>query len=70
MSLTFKLLFVVLRAIDTASLRNKDIKLEISKTVEEYLPLKSNVSKADNLYEERRKDHISHYVLRMAYCRR
>lgn len=60
----------MLRAIDTASLRNKDVKLEIEKTVEEYLPLKSNISKSDHLYEERRKDHISHYVLRMAYCRK
>ncbi|KAI9331903.1 eukaryotic and archaeal DNA primase, large subunit-domain-containing protein [Pilaira anomala] len=59
----------VLRAIETAALRNKDLKLEIQKTVEEYLPLKSNSSKSDTLYEERRKDHISHFVLRMAYCR-
>lgn len=60
----------MLRAIETAALRNKDLKLEIQKTVEEYLPLKSNSSKSDTLYEERRKDHISHFVLRMAYCRR
>lgn len=60
----------VLRAIDTASLRNRDIAQEAHKTIETYLPLKSNSSKVDSLYEERRKDHISHYVLRMAYCRR
>lgn len=61
---------LVLRAIETASLRNKDLKSEIQKVVEEYLPLKSNISKSEDLYEERRKDHISHFVLRMAYCRR
>lgn len=59
----------VLRAIETASLRNRDVKTEIQKTVEEYLPLKTNSSKSDSLYEERRKDHVSHFVLRMAYCR-
>lgn len=61
---------LVLRAIETASLRNRDVKTEIQKTVEEYLPLKTNSSKSDSLYEERRKDHVSHFVLRMAYCRR
>lgn len=60
----------VLRAIETATVRNRDLKTEIAKTIEEYLPLKSNMSKSDTLYEERRKDHISHFVLRMAYCRR
>lgn len=65
------LIFIlVLRAIDTASLRNRDIKLEIQKPIDTYLPLRSNASKSDSLYEERRKDHVSHYVLRMAYCRR
>ncbi|CAO0803387.1 unnamed protein product [Mucor circinelloides] len=59
----------VLRAIETATVRNRDLKTEIAKTIEEYLPLKSNMSKSDTLYEERRKDHISHFVLRMAYCR-
>ncbi|KAI9483560.1 MAG: eukaryotic and archaeal DNA primase, large subunit-domain-containing protein [Benjaminiella poitrasii] len=59
----------VLRAVEAASVRNEDLKLEISKTVDQYLPLRSNLSKAEELYEERRKDHISHFVLRMAYCR-
>ncbi|KAI7893439.1 eukaryotic and archaeal DNA primase, large subunit-domain-containing protein [Mucor mucedo] len=59
----------VLRAIDTASLRNRDIAQEAKKAIDTFLPLKSNLSKSDSLYEERRKDHISHYVLRMAYCR-
>ncbi|KAI9030926.1 eukaryotic and archaeal DNA primase, large subunit-domain-containing protein [Phycomyces nitens] len=35
----------------------------------QHLPLKSNLSQSPTLYEERRKDHISHYVLRLAYCR-
>ncbi|KAI7905502.1 eukaryotic and archaeal DNA primase, large subunit-domain-containing protein [Cokeromyces recurvatus] len=59
----------VLRAVEAASIRNEDLKLEISKTVDQYLPLRSNLSKSEELYEERRKDHISHFVLRMAYCR-
>lgn len=60
----------VLRAIENATVRNKDLKTETTKVVEKYMPLKSNLSKADDLYEERRKDHISHYVLRLAYCRK
>ncbi|KAI8370234.1 eukaryotic and archaeal DNA primase, large subunit-domain-containing protein [Blakeslea trispora] len=59
----------VLRAIEAASLRNKDLKTELPQVLEQHLPLRSNLSKSVDLYEERRKDHISHFVLRMAYCR-
>ncbi|RCH81500.1 hypothetical protein CU098_004655 [Rhizopus stolonifer] len=59
----------VLRCIENTLIRAKDLKVELSKTLDEHLSLKSNSSKAENLYEERRKDHISHFVLRMAYCR-
>lgn len=62
--------FKVLRCIENTLIRGKDLKTELNKTIDEYLPLKSNSSRADSLYEERRKDHISHFVLRMAYCRR
>ena len=60
----------VLRAIEAAALRNKDLKTELAQVLDQHLPLRSNLSKSTDLYEERRKDHISHFVLRMAYCRR
>ncbi|RCH94711.1 hypothetical protein CU097_012351 [Rhizopus azygosporus] len=59
----------VLRCIERALISGKDLKVELQKAIDKYLPLKSNASKADSLYEERRKDHISHFMLRMAYCR-
>ncbi|KAF7721124.1 hypothetical protein EC973_005389 [Apophysomyces ossiformis] len=62
----------VLKAIEDATLRNRrglDLKKDIDHVLENHMPLHSNLSKGLNLYEERRKDHVSHYVLRMAYCR-
>ncbi|KAI8986942.1 DNA primase large subunit Spp2 [Pilobolus umbonatus] len=62
----------VLRAIETASLRNKrgpELKHEMYTVTEKYLPLSSNLSKSTELYQQRRKDDISHFILRLAYCR-
>ncbi|KAI9319961.1 DNA primase large subunit Spp2 [Dichotomocladium elegans] len=62
----------VLKTIEAAMLRNKrgpELKQHMDQALEKYLPLHSNVSKAPNLMEERRKDHFSHFVLRLAYCR-
>ncbi|KAG0166299.1 hypothetical protein DFQ28_007551 [Apophysomyces sp. BC1034] len=62
----------VLKSLENATLRNKrgpDLKREIDQVLENHMPLRSNLTKSSNLYDERRKDHVSHYVLRMAYCR-
>jgi DNA primase large subunit len=32
-----------------------------------YLPLRSNSSRSQNLQDERRKDHYSHFILRLAF---
>ncbi|CAO3624735.1 unnamed protein product [Cunninghamella echinulata] len=61
----------VLKTIETANLRNlneEEYKKAVLAALDKYLPMKSNLAK-ENLLEERRKDHISHFVLRLAYCR-
>jgi DNA primase large subunit len=67
----------VLKALESAALRNKSDELLMSTFAaeqKEYLPL-SSTSKTRHgsvvdVDEERRKDHISHFILRLAYCRR
>ncbi|CAB4422260.1 unnamed protein product [Rhizophagus irregularis] len=63
----------VLKALEGAILRNKsedDVKKYLEETSNKWLPLHSNESsKAYPVQEERRKDHISHFILRLAYSR-
>ncbi|EGF81734.1 hypothetical protein BATDEDRAFT_2792, partial [Batrachochytrium dendrobatidis JAM81] len=68
----------VLRAIETAHLRFKHIGdvaavKYIDPVLTSHLDLKRNTLLntvgPSVLYEQRRKDHISHFILRMAYCR-
>ncbi|KAJ3180026.1 hypothetical protein HDU87_002249 [Geranomyces variabilis] len=66
----------VLKAVETAALRTKDlatIDRYIQVVHDEHTHLNRNVRinavGATKLYEERRKDHISHFILRLAYCR-
>ncbi|KAF0483922.1 DNA primase large subunit Spp2 [Gigaspora margarita] len=63
----------VLKAIESASLRSKT-ELQVADHIRDisnqYLPLHSTEgAKNYPLEEERRKDHISHFILRLAYCR-
>ncbi|KND01027.1 DNA primase subunit PRI2 [Spizellomyces punctatus DAOM BR117] len=66
----------VLKAVETAYIRSKkeeDAAKYIQNVHDEHLHLGRNVTinrvGAQKLYEERRKDHISHFILRLAYCR-
>ncbi|CAG8479863.1 2857_t:CDS:10 [Scutellospora calospora] len=63
----------ILKAIEGAMLRNKSemqIADHIRDISNQYLPLHSTESsKKYPLEQERRKDHISHFILRLAYCR-
>ncbi|GBB83688.1 hypothetical protein RclHR1_10380011 [Rhizophagus clarus] len=63
----------VLKTLEGAILRNKseeEVKKYLEETSNKWLPLHSNESgKVYPLQEERRKDHISHFILRLAYSR-
>ena len=63
----------MLKALEGAILRNKEdeeIKRHIENISNTCLPLHSNESsRGYPLHEERRKDHISHFILRLVYSR-
>ena len=73
----------ILSEIENASARNQswaETKMAIEKRMNEYMPLRSNAvaqsgsmttstAKTKELLSERRKDHISHFVLRLAFSR-
>jgi len=61
----------VLKAIETAKARNKkedEFRAYMKQIEEKYLPLHSNSSKV-NIDDEREKDVISHFILKLAYSR-
>jgi DNA primase large subunit len=61
---------VVLSEIEACSFRNKSPEetAEYMKSIlDKYMPLRSGTSKSQNLQDERKKDHYSHFILRLAF---
>jgi DNA primase large subunit len=60
----------VLSELEACSFRNKSPEetAEYMKSIlEKYLPLRSDSSRSQKLQEERRRDHYSHFILRLAF---
>ena len=62
----------VLAEIESSAARNRtweESKAAIRVQADKHLVLKQNSAKYDDLDGQRRKDHLSHFVLRLAFCR-
>lgn len=62
----------MLAEIEASSVRNRtpaELKNIIKLHTDKYLPLSSNTAKQRDLDSERKKDHASHFILRLAFCR-
>ena len=61
---------IVLAELETCTFRNKtpeETATYMAPLLEKHLPLHPNSSKSSALQEERRKDHYSHFILRLAF---
>lgn len=66
-----RLLSAVLAEIESCQARNRpypEMLKHMTEHLKKHLPLSANTAQV-NHYNEREKDHISHYVLRLAFCR-
>lgn len=62
----------ILSEIEAALVRNRtydELKMIVKAQGDKYMPLHANTASGYRLHEERRKDHIGHFVLRLAFCR-
>jgi DNA primase large subunit len=60
----------VLSELEACSFRNRSTEettTYMASILEKYLPLHSNSSRASTLQDERKKDHYSHFILRLAF---
>lgn len=62
----------ILAEIESSAARNRtweELKTVTNAQCAKYLPLNSNTAKNNDIESERRKDHLGHFILRLAFCR-
>ncbi|KAI1342180.1 DNA primase, large subunit [Xylariaceae sp. FL0016] len=62
----------ILAELEACSFRNKsaaETAAHMESLLKKYLPLEHNTSASSKLFEERQKDHYSHFILRLAFAR-
>ena len=62
----------ILSELEAALVRNRsydDLKAIVKAQCEKYMPLHSDTARHSPHQPQRRKDHIGHFVLRLAFCR-